>query len=179
MHLGLNWRLVGHPPTVVPERPHTPGEADRAGERGGLMGSFRQALAHFLMGVALWIAVDWGTAGGFRPSYFAAYMPELLVFYIGYPAVFTYLVFRCRFGTRALLVATLVAIFVIEVLFTRNPWLMVPPLLFVGIPLAIAVYAPLTFFPLWIVRREISQHRRLVWFLIAIEAALSALTMKG
>ena len=56
----------------------------------------RQALAYFLLGVALWFVVDWGTAGGFRPSYFAAYIPALLVFYLGCPAVFTYLVFRQR-----------------------------------------------------------------------------------
>lgn len=67
---------------------------------------------------------------------------DLLVFYLGCPAVFTWLLFRRRMGTRGLVVATLVEIAVVEVLATRNPWLTSVPLLFVGIPLAIAVYAP-------------------------------------
>ncbi|MBN2176029.1 MAG: hypothetical protein JW722_00025 [Demequinaceae bacterium] len=139
----------------------------------------RQPLTFFLLGVALWVVVDWGTAGGFRPSYFASYMPALLVFYLGCPAVFTYLVFRRRVGTRGLIVATLVEIVVVEVIFTGNPWLTSVPLLFVGIPLAIAVYAPLTFFPLWIVRGEMGRHRRLVWALVAVEAAVTFLTVAG
>jgi hypothetical protein len=139
----------------------------------------RPALAYFLLGVALWFVVDWGTAGGFRPSYFAAYMPALLVFYLGCPAVFTYLVFRHRLGTRGLVVATLVEIVVVEMLATGNPWLTSVPLMFVGIPLAIAVYAPLTFFPLWIVRGEMGRRRRLVWALVAVEAAITLLTIAG
>jgi hypothetical protein len=102
----------------------------------------------------------------------------LLVFYLGCPAVFTYLVFRQRIGTRGLIVATLVEIVVVEVLATGNPWLTTVPLMFVGIPLAIAVYAPLTFFPLWIVRGEF-RHRRVVWTLIAIEAVVTFLTVAG
>lgn len=78
----------------------------------------RQASTYFLLGVALWFIVDWGTAGGFRPAYLAAYMPALLVFYLGCPAVFTYLVFRQRLGTRGLIVATLVKIVFVEAVAT-------------------------------------------------------------
>jgi hypothetical protein len=104
------------------------------------------------LAVAGWFVVDWGTAGGFRPSYFATYMPALLVFYLGCPAVFTYLVVRRRFGTRALIAATVVEI---------------------------VVYTPLTFFPLWIVRGELGAHRRLVWSLVAVELAVTLLTVTG
>jgi hypothetical protein len=95
------------------------------------------------------------------------------------PAVFTYLVFRQRLGTRGLIVATLVEIVVVEVLATGNPWLTSVPLLFVGIPLAIAVYAPPTFFPLWIVRGEMGRRRRVVWALVAVEAVIMFLTVVG
>jgi hypothetical protein len=127
----------------------------------------------------LWVVVDFGTAGGFRPSYFATYMPALLLFYVGYPAIFTYLVYRRRTSDRGLFAATAVAIFVVEVLFVHNPWLIVPPLLFVGIPLALAVYAPLTYFPLWIVRGEWRRHRRAVLALGGVEIAIMALTTLG
>jgi hypothetical protein len=137
------------------------------------------AVAYFLLCVGLWVAVDWGTAGGFRPSYLARYMPGLLLFYLGYPAVFVWFVFRLRMGTSGLLAATALAIVVVEVMFVHNPWLTTLPLLLVGIPLALAVYAPLTFFPLWVVRGEMARHRRLVAALVAVEAAVTLLTVLG
>ena len=139
----------------------------------------RPALAYFLIGVGLWFLVDWGTAGGFDPAYLAAYMPALLIFYLGYPAIFTWLVFGLRWGWRRLFAATAVAILAVEVVFVHNPWLIVPPLLFIGIPLALAIYAPLTFFPLWIVRGEMGRHHRLVQLLVAVELAVAAATIFG
>jgi hypothetical protein len=139
----------------------------------------RGPATYFGLCCLLWVVVDFGTAGGFRPSYLATYMPALLIFYLGYPAVFTYLVYWRRAGTRGLLLATAVAMFVVEVVFVGNPWLIAPPMLFVGIPLALAVYAPLTFFPLWIVRGELDRHRELVRGLVAVEVFVMALTTLG
>ena len=142
-------------------------------------GRGRAAATFLLACFMLWVVVDFGTAGGFRPTYLATYMPALLVFYLGYPAVFTYLIFRRGTSTRGLVLATVVAIFIVEVLFAHNPWLVVPPLLFVGIPLAIAIYAPLTFFPLWLARGELDRHRRLVRGMCAVEAVIIALSTLG
>jgi len=85
---------------------------------------FPQSWKYFFIGVLLWVIVDWGTAGGFRPAYFEKFGPSLLVFYLGYPAVFTILVFIFHWGDRLLFLATLAAIFIIEVVFTENPLLM-------------------------------------------------------
>jgi hypothetical protein len=137
------------------------------------------ARGYFLLCFLLWVVVDLGTAGGFRLSYLARYMPALLTFYVGYPLVFTYLVYRRRLGGRGLFVATLVAIFVVEAILTGNPWLIAFPLCLVGIPLAIAVYAPLAYFPLWAVRGELGRHRRMVVALCCVEAAVMALTTLG
>ncbi len=140
---------------------------------------FEGARGYFLLCFLLWVVVDLGTAGGFRLSYLARYMPALLIFYIGYPLVFTFLVFRRRLGGRGLFVATLVAILVVEAVFTGNPWIVAFPLCLVGIPLAIAVYAPLTYFPLWAVRGELGRHRRMVVALCCVEAVVMALTTLG
>jgi hypothetical protein len=137
------------------------------------------ARRYFVASVLLWIAVDLGTAGGFRLSYLQKYGPALLVFYLGYPLVFTALVFRWRWTDARLLAATLAAIAVIEVVLTGNPLLMTFPAMLLAIPLALAVYAPLTFFPLWYVRGELSSHRRLVISLIAVEVLVTALTVLG
>ena len=75
--------------------------------------------------------------------------------------------------------ATLIEIFIVEVLFTRNPLIMSYPALLWGIPLAILVYLPLTFFPLWIVRKEMGRHRLLVIGLSIVEVIVMWLTTFG
>ena len=134
---------------------------------------------YFLLGVLLWAVVDFGTAGGFRLAYFQTYGPTLLLFYVGYPLIFTVLIFKQHWSERRLFVATLVAIFVVEVVFTRNPLLMTFPALLAGIPLAVAIYTPLTFFPLWFVREEMARHRKLVVTLTLVEIVIMILTTFG
>ncbi|MBN2256950.1 MAG: hypothetical protein JW704_03900 [Anaerolineaceae bacterium] len=134
---------------------------------------------YFLLGVLLWILVDFGTAGGFRPAYFQKYGLTLLLFYMGFPLVFTLLTFRLHWSEKRLFFATLVAIFIVEVLFTSNTLVMSYPSLLWGIPLAILVYLPLTYFPLWIVRKEINRHRFLVIGLIIVEVLVMWLTTFG
>lgn len=53
-----------------------------------------KALLYIIYGFILWVIIDLGTAGGFRLSYFSAYGPLLLVFYLGYPLAFAYLIFQ-------------------------------------------------------------------------------------
>jgi hypothetical protein len=78
-----------------------------------------------------------------------------------------------------LFLATLAAIFVVEVVFTRNPLLMTFPALILGIPLAVMIYSPLTFFPLWFVRKEISKHRVLILGLTIVELIIMMLATFG
>jgi hypothetical protein len=134
---------------------------------------------YFLLGMLLWAFVDFGTAGGFRISYFTKYGLTLLIFYAGYPLVFSVLIFGLRWSERRLFLATLAAIFIIEVVFTRNPLLMTFPALILGIPLAVMIYLPLTFFPLWFVRKEISKHRVLILGLTIVELIIMMLATFG
>lgn len=134
---------------------------------------------YFLLGVVLWVLVDFGTAGGFRISYFEKYGLTLLLFYVGYPLVFSVLVFRLRWSEIRLFAATLVAIFIVEVVFTRNPLVMTFPALIWAIPLAIMIYVPLTYFPLWFVRKQIAKHRILILGLTAVEVIIMMLATFG
>lgn len=134
---------------------------------------------YILLGNLLWIVVDWGTAGGFRITYFQKYGPTLLLFYAGYPLVFSILAFRLRWSERRLFGATLAAIFLIEVLFVGNPLLTTFPALLAGIPLAAAIYTPLTYFPLWFVHGELGRHRRLIAGLVLVELIIMTLTTIG
>lgn len=134
---------------------------------------------YFLLGVLLWAVVDFGTAGGFRLAYFQRYGPTLLLFYAGYPLVFTLVIFRWHWSERRLFLATLAAIFLVEVVFTRNPLLMTFPALVLGIPVAVAVYTPLTYFPLWFVRKEMRRHRAIIIGLTLVEVIIMVLTTFG
>jgi len=134
---------------------------------------------YLLLGFLLWCLVDFGTAGGFRIAYFKTYGPTLLLFYLGYPLVFTALIFRFHWSQKRLFIATLVGIFLVEAVFARNPLVTTFPALILGIPLAILVYAPLTYFPLWIVRREIARRRALAVGLTIVELVIMMLTTFG
>jgi hypothetical protein len=134
---------------------------------------------YFLLGVLLWILVDFGTAGGFRLAYFQEYGLTLLLFYLGFPLIFTLLIFRLHWNERHLFFATLIEIFIVEVLFTRNPLVMSYPSLLWGIPLAILVYLPLTYFPLWFIRKEMSKHRAFIIGLSIVEVIIMWLSTFG
>ena len=134
---------------------------------------------YFVLGVLLWVIVDFGTAGGFRLAYFQKYGPALLFFYLGCPLVFSLLIFRLGWQGPRLFWATLAAIGVVEVVFTRNPLVMRFPALLWGIPAAILVYAPLTYFPLWCVRGEIGKHKILVIGLSLVVLVIMWLTTFG
>src|SRR4030042_3198671 len=127
------------------------------------------AIKYFVICVFLWVVIDWGTAGGFRISYFTKYGIPLLFFYVTYPLIFTILIFKAKWKGKALLIATLIAMFIIEVIFTRNPLIIVFPICLLGIPLAIIIYLPLTYFPLWFVGGEIGKHKVLIIFLVICE----------
>jgi hypothetical protein len=137
------------------------------------------ALQFIFFCMVFWVIVDWGTAGGFRLTYFEKNGPTLLLFYIGYPLVFSILIFKFHWNEKRLFLATLGAIFIIEAVFTRNPLVITFPAMMLGIPLAIMVYAPLTFFPLWIARKEVNSHWILMLFLGTIEMILMLLTTFG
>jgi hypothetical protein len=134
---------------------------------------------YLLIGILLWTVVDFGTAGGFDPAYFRTYGFALLIFYIGYPLLFTALIYRLHVPEKFLMIPTVLCMFLIEAVFTGNPLIIGFPACLAGIPLAVAVYAPLTYFPLWIVRGEMGRHKGIVIFLSAVEIVIMLLTTFG
>lgn len=75
--------------------------------------SHRKALLYVVCCFLLWVFVDLGTAGGFRLSYFSEHGPLLLAFYLGYPLIFSYLIFGRHWSGWKLFLATAVAILLI------------------------------------------------------------------
>jgi len=142
-------------------------------------GGPEKRILYFLYGILFWIVVDFGTAGGFRLDYLRTYGLTLWLFYLGFPALMTVLIYKYEFNGRRLFLATLGEIFLVEVVFTRNPLVVNFPVCLLGIPLAVAVYSPLTFFPLWIVNGEIRRRWKIVLPLSLMTAAIMCLTTFG
>ena len=138
-----------------------------------------RALLYILLGFLLWVIIDLGTAGGFRLSYFCEHGPLLLAFYLGFPIAFAFLIFRWRWAGWKLLLATVVAIVLVEGVFTGNPFVLSFPLMLIGIPLAICIYAPLTYFPLWVVNGEMGEHKAVAAILSVVVITVMLLTTFG
>jgi|GEM_PF-1301661 len=141
-------------------------------------------LRYFLVGVLAWVVVDFTTTAaiGDPRGYYSKYMPALLVFYLGYPAVFCALRYKFKLGARGLFLAMVAGIVVVEIVLTHNALLLTPPICLLAIPLSLAHYGMVTFMPMWIAEGTIGRNRRwaattlAVW---AVGALLNILTQFG
>ncbi len=121
----------------------------------------RTWLRYFLIAVLAWVVVDFTTtpAVGNPRAYYSKYMPALLLFYIGYPLIFSALIYRLKLRVRGLFLAMLVGIVLVEIVFTRNMLLLTLPICLLAIPLALAHYSMVTFMPWWIAERNLRKNR--------------------
>ena len=101
-------------------------------------------------------------------------MPEIWLFYVGYPLVFAFLIYKRKWSDKRVFLATLVGAFLVEVAFAGNKLLFTFPIMLIGIPIAVSIYSLLTFVPKWIVENKIGQNKRklilmvIVWILVSI-----------
>lgn len=121
-------------------------------------------LQYFILAVLAWLIVDFTTtpAIGNPAAYYSKYMPALLLFYFGYPAVFSSLIYKLRLGTTGLFLAMIVGIVVVEIVFTHNMLLLTFPICLLAIPIALAHYGMVTFMPLWVAEARIREKRKWV-----------------
>jgi hypothetical protein len=136
---------------------------------------------YFLIGTIFWVVVDWTTA--FNPDFerWLSYMPEIWLFYIGYPLIFAFLIYRRKWADWRVFLVMLVGAFTVEVVLTGNRLLYTFPIMLIGIPVAISIYSLLTFAPEWIVGNRIRQNKRkmiimiIVWILVSISTFANGL----
>lgn len=131
---------------------------------------------YFLSGTAFWFVVDFTTTEAIRnPSkYYSMFMPTLLIFYVGFPLIFSLLIYKFKVNNKLLLIATLVEIFVVEIVFAHNVLLYTFPFMLFAIPVAISIYSFITFVPKWIVDRTIQNNKwkllimTIVWIFVSL-----------
>jgi len=138
-------------------------------------------LKYFLLGILFWFVVDFTTTEAIRnPShYYSIFMPALLIFYIGYPLLFSLLIYKFKLNNKLLFIATLIGIIIVEILFTHNALLYSFPIMILTIPIAISIYSLLTFVPKWIVDKEIKKNKWKLILIIIIYVLVSLVTLFG
>ncbi len=139
---------------------------------------------YFGLAVLAWVIVDFTTTAaiGNPRAYYSKYMPALLFFYLGYPLVFSVLIYGLKLGQRALFLAMITGIVVVEIVFTHNMLLLTLPICLLAIPISLGHYGMVTFMPLWIAEGTIRANRKwatatlVVW---AVGVLLNLLTQFG
>jgi hypothetical protein len=139
---------------------------------------------YFVLAVLAWLVVDFTTteAIGNARAYYSKYMPALLVFYFGYPLVFSALRYRFMLGAKGLFVAMVVGIVVVEIVFTQNALMYTLPICLLAIPISLGHYGMVTFMPMWLAEGTLSRNRKwaaaaaTVW---AVGVLLNILTQFG
>jgi len=134
----------------------------------------RSPSKYFILAVIFWVVVDYSTA--FNPDWqrWIEHMPLILLFYLGYPLLFTFLIYRLKWRRWQLFLAVLFMTFFLEMVIFHNTLLTTFPMLLVMIPVAVAIYSFITYVPLWIAegnlrnKWKLSSLLTLVWLIVSI-----------
>jgi hypothetical protein len=136
-------------------------------------------LKYFIMGVMFWLLVDWTTA--FQPDLqrWLSYWPQIWVFYLGFPLIFACLIYRRMWSNRMIFVATLIEVFIVEIVFTHNALLYTFPIMVLALPVGIILYSFLVFVPKWIVDGELRRNKGKLTLMVVIWVFVSLATYVG
>jgi hypothetical protein len=119
----------------------------------------RRPLAYWMIGFLCWIVVDYTSTFLPDKAKWVSLMPHIWLFYIGIPAVMAFVIYRLHWYGKKLFLATLMELFVAEIILFQNAQLLSFPQILLLLPIAIDLYCFLTFVPKWIVEGTIGQKR--------------------
>lgn len=129
---------------------------------------------YVIIGVLFWVVVDYTTV--FNPDFqdWINHMPLIWLFYIGYPLIFAFLIYRKEWISNRIFYSMLVATFSLELVVFNNALLYTVPIMLIMIPIAVCIYSFITFPPKWIVEGTLSENRKplillvIVWVIVAV-----------
>jgi uncharacterized membrane protein len=130
---------------------------------------------YVLTGTIAWVVVDFTTAFNPDVQRWIEHMPLIWVFYIGYPLLFAFLIYKRRWSDRRIALAMLVSAFIIEVVLSDNTLLYTFPMMLVMNPIAVAIYSVVTFIPKWLVEGEIRKRTKTTFLLLVVWIVVSVL----
>jgi len=115
---------------------------------------------YLLLSILTWVIVDFTTAFNPNIQRWIDHMPLIWGFYIGYPLIFTHLIYRKQWEGRKLFYAMLIGTFTVEIIFSNNSLLYTFPLMLIMNPIAVAIYTIVTYLPKWIIEGSLKQNRK-------------------
>ncbi len=130
---------------------------------------------YLLTGVVTWVIVDFTTAFNPDVQRWLEHMPLIWAFYVGYPLVFAHLIYNRRWSDRSIFLLMIVGGFFVEIVCSNNVLLYTYPIMFVMIPVALAIYGVVTFIPKWMVDGELKARWRTVALLLAVYVVVAVL----
>lgn len=123
----------------------------------------KPSLKYFLISVIAWFVVDFTTTAAIADlTYYAKYMPGLLLFYLGYPLIFSLLIYKYKLKEKGLFISMILGIITVEIILSGNMLFFSFPLVILLIPISLAYYSMVTFIPYWIVEKKIKKYKG--WF---------------
>jgi len=128
-------------------------------------------------GTIAWVVVDFTTAFNPDVQRWIKHMPLIWVFYIGYPLLFAFLIYKRKWSERKIVSAMLVSAFIIEVVLSNNALLYTFPIMLIMNPIAVAIYSTVTFIPKWLVEGEIRKNTKMIFLLVAVWVVVSILNL--
>ena len=135
----------------------------------------RPFLKYLLSGIFTWVLVDYTTAFNPDIARWIQHMPDIWLFYIGYPLTFAYLIYVRNWNNRQLVGSMLVLAFIIEVIFSQNSLLYSFPIMLIMNPVAVAIYSLVTFLPKWYTENELKRNRKSIVILLVVWIIISVL----
>lgn len=136
-------------------------------------------LKYFIIGVMFWLLVDWTTA--FQPHLqrWLTYWPQIWMFYLGFPFIFAFLIYKRMWSDHKIFVATLFEVFIVEIVFTHNALLYTFPIMVLALPVGIILYSLLVFVPKWIVDGELRRNKGKLTLMVVVWVFVSLATLLG
>jgi hypothetical protein len=138
-------------------------------------------LKYSLLGILFWFIVDLTTTQAIKnpAHYYSTYMPALLIFYLGYPLLFSPLIYKFKLTDKKIFLINIFAALLVEIVFFQNALLFTFPIMLIMIPIAISIYTLLTFVPKWIVEGKLKENKWKLITLIAVYVLVSLATAFG
>ena len=131
-------------------------------------------MRYLLTGIIVWVIVDYTTAFNPDTARWVQHMPDIWLFYIGYPLIFAYLIYTRKWGNKRLIGSMIVLELIIEVILSNNSLLYTFPIMLIMNPIAFAIYSLVTFLPKWFTENTITKNRNrvvllvIIWFIVSI-----------
>ena len=138
----------------------------------------RDKYKYLILSIIIWVFVDFTTAHIPDVESWKSFMPEIWIFYLGWPLLFSYLIYKNNWDDKKIFMWTMILGFLLEIIFFNNPMFFMFPLMFIAIPTFIASYTLVSLVPKWIVEKRIKDNKKFMIMMLILWLFVTLVTFK-